>query len=428
METPFSCGLVWLRRDLRVSDHAALHQALKHCQRVHVAFVFDTEILDALPRADRRVEFIRESLVEVDARLRELAGHPQAGLIVRHGVAKDKIVKLAQHLQAQVVFANHDDEPLALARDIQVRGHLADHGIVLHTYKDHVVFERNEVLTQMAKPFSVFTPYKNAWLKKITPDDLQAFEVAPLATRLAPRPDDLAKPVPSLADMGFEPTNLQALKIPTGESGAQALLQDFLTRIDQYEDTRNFPAVKGPSYLSVHLRFGTVSIRQLAREAHARARVTTGVSEHHALDGHGGSHGLVDTVQLAVGLCLVQLPGGKHGLHRAAELGAHVLRKRFAGVLQIEGEKALAQLAQLAEVQQAFVPAQRGAADFVFEQGARQTSHHLAIGGDQAAVSVPHQARVACLAQQAGQRCLAQAHVEQRLHHAGHGHGRTRTH
>jgi len=270
MQTPFSCGLVWLRRDLRVSDHAALHQALTHCQRVHVVFVFDTDILDALPRVDRRVEFIRESLVEVDQQLREMAGHPQAGLIVRHGVAKDKIVKLAQHLQAQAVFANHDDEPMALARDIQVRGHLADHGIVLHTYKDHVVFERNEVLTQMAKPFSVFTPYKNAWLKKVTQQDLQAWPIAPLASRLAARPDDLAQPVPELQDLDFAASNLKALKIPTGQSGAQALLQDFLTRIDQYEDTRNFPAIKGPSYLSVHLRFGTVSIRQLAREAHAR--------------------------------------------------------------------------------------------------------------------------------------------------------------
>ena len=139
MAPSFSCGLVWLRRDLRATDNAALHQALKHCQRVHVAFVFDDEILNVLPRADRRVEFIRESLVELDQRLRELAGHPQAGLIVRHGLAKDKIVKLAQHLQAQVVFANHDDEPHALARDIQVRGHLANHGIVLHTFKDHVI-------------------------------------------------------------------------------------------------------------------------------------------------------------------------------------------------------------------------------------------------------------------------------------------------
>ena len=270
METTFSSGLVWLRRDLRVADHAALYHALKHCQRVHVAFVFDTAILDKLPRADRRVEFIRESLVEVDEQLRQLAGHPQAGLIVRHGVAQDKIPKLAHHLQVQAVFANHDDEPEALARDIQVRGHLADHGIVLHTYKDHVIFERHEVLTQMGKPFAVFTPYKNAWLKKITPFDLKAYPVGKYAQHLAPRPDNLAQPVPALQDIDFETTNLKALKIPTGESGGQALLADFLTRIDHYEDTRNFPAVKGPSYLSVHLRFGTVSIRQLAREAHAR--------------------------------------------------------------------------------------------------------------------------------------------------------------
>ena len=270
METTFSSGLVWLRRDLRVADHAALYHALKHCQRVHVAFVFDTAILDKLPRADRRVEFIRESLVEVDEQLRQLAGHPQAGLIVRHGVAQDKIPKLAHHLQVQAVFANHDDEPDALARDIQVRGHLADHGIVLHTYKDQVIFERHEVLTQMGKPFAVFTPYKNAWLKKITPFDLKAYPVEKYARHLAPRPDNLAQPVPALQDIDFESTNLKALKIPTGESGGQALLADFLTRIDQYEDTRNFPAIKGPSYLSVHLRFGTVSIRQLAREAHAR--------------------------------------------------------------------------------------------------------------------------------------------------------------
>jgi deoxyribodipyrimidine photo-lyase len=270
MESTFTSGLVWLRRDLRVADHCALYHALQHCQRVHVAFVFDTAILDPLPRTDRRVEFIRESLVEVDAQLRQLAGHPQAGLIVRHGVAQDKIAKLAHHLQVQAVFANHDDEPLALARDIQVRGHLADHGIVFHTFKDHVVFERKEVLTQVGKPFAVFTPYKNAWLKKITADDLQAYPVEQHAHHLAPRPENLAQPVPELQDLDFEATNLKALKIPTGESGGQALLSDFLTRIDQYEDTRNFPAVKGPSYLSVHLRFGTVSIRQLAREAHAR--------------------------------------------------------------------------------------------------------------------------------------------------------------
>jgi deoxyribodipyrimidine photo-lyase len=273
MDTPFSSGLVWLRRDLRSHDNAALYQALKHCRQVHVAFVFDTAILDALPRADRRVEFIRESLVELDQRLAELgqSHHTQGcGLIVRHGVAEHEIPQLAKQLGVLAVFASHDDEPYAQQRDRQVRGHLADLGIALHTSKDHVVFERQEVMTQSGTAFSVFTPYKNAWLRKVNDFYLSAYPVERYAHRLAARPEALRQPVPTLQDMDFESTNLQTLRIPTGESGAQSLLADFLHRIDDYEARRNFPAVKGPSYLSVHLRFGTVSVRQLAREAHAR--------------------------------------------------------------------------------------------------------------------------------------------------------------
>jgi deoxyribodipyrimidine photo-lyase len=269
MDTPFSSGLVWLRRDLRAHDNAALYQALKHCRQVHVAFVFDTAILDALPRADRRVEFIRESLVELDQRLAELGGKG-CGLIVRHGLAEHEIPQLAQQLGVLAVFANQDDEPAAQLRDNRVRGHLADHGIALHMGKDHVVFERQEVMTLAGTAFSVFTPYKNAWLRKVNDFYLKAYPVERYAQQLAPRPEALRQPVPTLQDMDFETTNLQALHIPTGESGAQTLLADFLHRIDEYEQRRNFPAVKGPSYLSVHLRFGTVSIRQLAREAHAR--------------------------------------------------------------------------------------------------------------------------------------------------------------
>jgi deoxyribodipyrimidine photo-lyase len=273
MDTPFSSGLVWLRRDLRAHDNAALYQALKHCRQVHVAFVFDTAILDALPRADRRVEFIRESLVELDQRLAELGQSHQTqgcGLIVRHGLAEHEIPKLAQQLGALAVFANHDDEPSAQLRDNHVRGRLADHGIAFHTGKDHVVFERQEVMTLSGTAFSVFTPYKNAWLRKVNDFYLKAYPVERYAQHLAPRPEALRQPVPALQDMDFESTNLPSLHIPTGESGAQTLLADFLHRIDEYEARRNFPAVKGPSYLSVHLRFGTVSIRQLAREAHVR--------------------------------------------------------------------------------------------------------------------------------------------------------------
>ncbi|SFF08707.1 cryptochrome/photolyase family protein [Paracidovorax wautersii] len=271
MAPTFSSGLVWFRRDLRSTDHAALHHALRQCQQVHCAFVFDTEILDPLPRADRRVEFIRESLVELDASLRELSGDAHGGLIACHGLARDELPALARQLGVQAVFANHDDEPQALERDEHVRSVLLALGIRLLTFKDHTVFERGEVLTQSGTPYTVFTPYKNAWLRKIDDFYLSAYPVEPRARRLAPRPEGLRRPVHSLNALGFEPTGLAQLRLPTGMQGAQQLLDDFLERIDAYDEARDFPAVKGPSYLSVHLRFGTLSIRQAARLAHERS-------------------------------------------------------------------------------------------------------------------------------------------------------------
>jgi deoxyribodipyrimidine photo-lyase len=268
-DKPLDRALVWLRRDLRADDHAALYHALRAARRVWVGFVFDRAILDGLPRADRRVEFIRESLVGLDRDLAALA--PGAALLVRHGRATDDVPRLAAALGVQAVYCNHDDEPAALARDAAVRGALADHGIALHTSKDHVVFERSEVLTQSGSPYGVFTPYKNAWLKKVDPFFVRAYPVERHAAALAPPPAGVAAGVPSLADIGFETTNLASLKLPAGADGAATLLDDFLShRIDGYAQTRDFPAVKGPSYLSTHLRFGTVSIRRLAREAWQR--------------------------------------------------------------------------------------------------------------------------------------------------------------
>jgi deoxyribodipyrimidine photo-lyase len=240
-------ALVWLRRDLRADDHAALHHALRAARQVWCAFVFDRAILDALPRADRRVEFIRDSLVGVDAELRALAashGVEGAGLLVRHGVAAEEIPALAARLGVQAVYTSHDDEPYALQRDARVRGALADTGIGLHSAKDHVVFERSEVLTQGGGPFSVFTPYRNAWLKKLAPHYLRPCPLAAHADALAPRPADEAG-VPALQALGFEPTNLHTLKLPSGPAGAAELLADFLPRIDRYHETRDFPAVKG---------------------------------------------------------------------------------------------------------------------------------------------------------------------------------------
>jgi deoxyribodipyrimidine photo-lyase len=260
-------GLMWFRRDLRVDDNAALYHALRACRQVVCVFVFDKAILDPLPRADRRVEFIRESLVELQTELESLGG----GLVVRHSVAEHELAQLAHALDVQAVYANRDDEPAALERDAKVLGALANAGIAFHTFKDQAIFERDEVLTQAGQPYTVFTPYKRAWLGKVDAFYLKAYPVRGYADALAPPPARLRAPVPSLADLGFEKTNLGELEIPTGSQGGAALFDDFFQRIDRYHETRDFPSVRGPSYLGVHLRFGTVSVRALAGVAHQLA-------------------------------------------------------------------------------------------------------------------------------------------------------------
>ncbi|WP_051953432.1 cryptochrome/photolyase family protein [Xenophilus azovorans] len=268
-------GLVWFRRDLRAHDHAALYHALRSCREVFCAFVFDTDILDALPgqdrvpradglRSDRRVEFIHASVRLLGEQLEAMGG----GLAVRHGAAGHEIAALARALEVQAVFANRDDEPAALARDAQALGTLADAGVRLHLHKDQAVFEQDEVQTQTGLPFSVFTPYKRAWLAKLNDFYLRPYPIAHHADTLAPLPAAHRTPLPSLAALGFAPTNLGALDLPPGTEGAQRMLADFFERIDRYHVARDYPAVRGPSYLGVHLRFGTLSIREAAGLAH----------------------------------------------------------------------------------------------------------------------------------------------------------------
>jgi len=293
---PDSAALVWFRRDLRLHDNAAIAQALAACGRLYCAFVFDREILDALAsKADRRVEFIAGSLRELDARLRESGG----GLIVVHDRARHAIPALAARLGVQAVFAARDYEPAAVARDRQIDQQLRTEGRHLHLVKDQVIFEADEVLTAAGRPFSVFTPYRNAWLRRLEATQLAGQDPAgnaalaeqatadlthkPSSRRLAPLPDWLrdantvqtpaelgtepVKGVPGLPAIGFSPTDLASLAITPGERAGIALLEDFLPRMGHYRETRDYPAIKGPSYLSVHLRFGTVPIRRLVREA-----------------------------------------------------------------------------------------------------------------------------------------------------------------
>lgn len=294
----FSSALVWFRRDLRNFDHAALAAALAAHERVYCAFVFDSDILDPLPRQDRRVDFILRAVQELDTALHSKGG----GLIIRHGRAVEEIPRLAAALDVLAVHTNRDYAPAARTRDVTVARQLAAIGRALVDHKDQVVFECDEVLTQSGTSFSVFTPYARAWRARLAAADLAPHDCTARPGQLAtvpgntvntliasnavssastfsggsglpdaPDAPDLSSMsgmsgVPSLADLGFAATDL---KIPCGMSGGTQLFEDFLDRIDRYHDTRDLPAVKGVSYLSPHLRFGTVSIRQLAAIAHA---------------------------------------------------------------------------------------------------------------------------------------------------------------
>lgn len=261
-----SAALAWFRRDLRARDAAALHAALTGHGAVHCAFVFDTEILDALPsRADRRVDFIWQSVAELRAALERLGG----GLHVLHGRAREEIPRLAARLGVAAVYAARDYEPQALARDAEVETRLRAQGIAFHTRKDHVIFELEEVRTGAGAPFSVFTPYRNAWLKKLDDFALKPYPIEKHAARLARTGNAL----PALERLGFEPA---PMALPAGMSGAKKLFADFKRRIDAYGKQRDYPALKGPSHLSMHLRFGTVSIRELA--AFARKRKGAGAA------------------------------------------------------------------------------------------------------------------------------------------------------
>ncbi|MGB8339203.1 MAG: deoxyribodipyrimidine photo-lyase [Burkholderiales bacterium] len=263
MTALYTTSLCWFRRDLRSHDHAALHQALTQSRSVHCVFVFDTGILDKLARKDdRRVEFIWHSIVELQESLEKMGG----GLIVLHGNAEQEIPQLAHELGVNAVFVNHDYEANALTRDEYVAEELRQSGIDFHSSKDQVIFEKHEVLTQNNKPFTVFTPYKNAWLKRFTDDDMAPYEIEKYKKHFA-RPTQ--KGLPSLEQIGFEKTNIIKY-IQSGASGAQGLLADFQKRMADYKDARDFPAVRGVSYLSVHLRFGTISIRELVRAARAK--------------------------------------------------------------------------------------------------------------------------------------------------------------
>jgi deoxyribodipyrimidine photo-lyase len=280
-------GLVWLRRDLRWDDHRAFDLAARTCRQLYAVFVFDRDILDALPsRTDRRVAFIHASLQAIDHQLRTLG----SGLIVIHGRPIEALPALAAELGASRIVAARDYEPAAVRRDAAVAQALQAEGRRLDLVKDQVIFDTDEVLTGAGKPFSVFTPYKNAWLKRLEMHDSphtrnaaltpSTHGVQPGQTASLPMswsagadvptttPNTPYRGLPSLSALGFAAIDIEAI-LPSGPAGASGLLDRFAQHMARYHEQRDFPALSGTSHLSTALRFGTISIRHLVRTARA---------------------------------------------------------------------------------------------------------------------------------------------------------------
>ena len=251
-------SIVWFRRDLRLKDHRALFEATHASKNVLPIFIIDENIVGKLPKNDRRITFIQKSLDEVAAGLEKQGSR----LLVLQGDPVEVIPALVKKLKIEAVFTAHDYEPYAKKRDAEVGKNLAAMGVQFLTFKDQVIFERREILNGSDEPYRVFTPYSNNWLKKFEANKtLHLKEYQPKMGSLWDS-SEIKEKSKSFWDLGFEP---QELVVEPGEKAAHKALKKFTDLVSQYHELRDFPAKSGTSRISVHLRFGTISIRELMR-------------------------------------------------------------------------------------------------------------------------------------------------------------------
>jgi deoxyribodipyrimidine photo-lyase len=239
--------IFWFRRDLRLEDNIGLAAALDHGSPVSPIFIFDTDILSKLDRDDARVSFIHALVKDLDLQLREHS----SSLEVHIGKPIEVFTKLIKSQKVDAVYTNHDYEPYARRRDEEIELLLEENGIAFHTYKDQVVFEKDEVLKLDRTPYSVFTPYKKKWLETLDPRDLHAAK--PKLDKFVHRK---IQTVPSVEQIGFKEQPTISIS-PAVD----------LNLIRKYDQTRDTPSVVGTTHLGAHLRFGTVSVRKLAKLA-----------------------------------------------------------------------------------------------------------------------------------------------------------------
>ncbi|MDA9803955.1 DNA photolyase family protein [Flavobacteriaceae bacterium] len=235
-------SIFWYRRDLRLEDNTGLFKALNENVNILPIFIFDDSIIDELPEDDARVNFIYESLSKINNQL----NNHKASLQILKGQIDDVWEKLVTTYDIHKVYLNKDYEPYAIKRDQKIKEFLNSKGIEMKTFKDQVIFEEDEIVKADGKPYTVFTPYKRKWLEKFTKVNLN----------LIANFDNFFKKTidfPSLNQLGLKNSSLKVKKYS-------------LKNVSTYSETRNFPNLDSTSYLSPHLRFGTISVRQIITE------------------------------------------------------------------------------------------------------------------------------------------------------------------
>lgn len=238
-------SIFWFRRDLRLADNRALHEALEGVFPVLPVFIFDTEILSDLNKTDSRVSFIYERLETIADTLSQHG----SSLFCQKGNPQNVWRVLIEKFDIQAVYANEDYEPYARERDNSVREILAERGIPFYLYKDQVIFAKSDVLKGDGTPYTVFTPYKNKWLQKLREEKLATYPVSSWG---------------KYAKIQLRFPEMSALGI---EKSATGVVYYSLAQLERYEATRNFPAENQTSRLGPHLRFGTVSIREVLAQS-----------------------------------------------------------------------------------------------------------------------------------------------------------------
>tara|TARA_B100001057_G_scaffold200001_2_gene200691 strand:- start:4220 stop:5527 length:1308 start_codon:yes stop_codon:yes gene_type:complete len=248
--------IFWFRRDLRLEDNKGLYKALKGTNKVIPIFIYDTEIIDKLPKDDHRLTFIHNALGGINNAMKR----NRCSVGIYRGTPKAIFNKIIREFPIEKVITNHDYETYAIERDEEIRKLLKAEKIDFVTYKDQVIYEKNEVVKDDGKPYVVYTPYSRKWMTKFRGEGIKNY---PSEDHL----DNLynEKPLPqiSLDEMGFEISKM----VPKGFEFDEDL-------VDQYEATRNFPSKDGTSRLGVHLRFGTQSIRKFVLKSAERKNTT----------------------------------------------------------------------------------------------------------------------------------------------------------